>query len=175
MTHGPARAGPWCIRGEVVVTDNAGQMGGEKASARPRSTVAGRLRAWFGRRLIDRMRWADGPVHVAYHPDAAYELHELPEFRALYQSWIAGNRRGNGGDLTRLYAFILNIKHCLADGVAGDLAALSDRHVYLFDTFTGFDARDLRDVDGHRAAQFAETSLDAVRRTVGHEVHTTYI
>ena len=91
--------------------------------------------------------------------------HRTPEFRALYQSWIAGNRRGNGGDLTRLYAFILNIKHCLADGVAGDFAelgvwrgnsaavlahfaALSDRRVYLFDTFTGFDARDLRDVDG---------------------------
>ena len=54
-------------------------------------------------------------MHVAYHPDVAYELHRLPEFRALYQSWIAGNRRGNGGDLTRLYAFILNIKHCLAD------------------------------------------------------------
>lgn len=172
------------------MTDNAGQMSGEKT--RPRSTVAGRLRAWFGRRLIDRLRWADGPVHVAYHPDAAYELHELPEFRALYQSWIAGNRRGNGGDLTRLYGFILNIKHCLADGVAGDFAelgvwrgnsaavlahfaALNDRHVYLFDTFTGFDARDLRDVDGHRSTQFAETSLDAVRRTVGHEAHTTYI
>src|SRR6476660_5503395 len=126
MTHGPARAGPWCIRGEgeAVVTDNAGPTTNDNELPRPRSTVARQLRAWFGRRLIDRLRWADGPVHVAYHPDIAYELHELPEFRTLYQSWIAGNRRGNGGDLTRLYAFILNIKHCLADGVAGDFAEL---------------------------------------------------
>ena len=138
------------------------------------------------------MRWADGPVHVAYHPDAAYELQELPEFRELYELWVTGNRRCNGGDLARLYGFILNIKHCLADGVAGDFAELGvwrgnsaavlahfaaqhDRHVYLFDTFTGFDARDLRGIDGHRSAQFKETSLDIVRKTVGHESRTTYV
>ncbi|HEY9228369.1 MAG TPA: TylF/MycF/NovP-related O-methyltransferase [Gemmatimonadaceae bacterium] len=131
-------------------------------------------------------------MHVAYHPDIAYELERLPEFRALYESWIAGNRRGNGGDLTRLYAFILNIKHCLTDGVAGDFAELgvwrgnsaavlahfaarNDRHVYLFDTFTGFDGRDLRGVDADRPVEFTETSIDAVRRTVGHDAHTTYV
>ena len=131
-------------------------------------------------------------MHVAYHPDAAYELHQLSEFRALYESWIVGNRQCNGGDLTRLYGFILNIKQCLADGVAGDFAELgvwrgnsaavlahfaaqNGRHVYLFDTFTGFDARDLRGVDGHHGAQFTETTLDAVRKTVGHEAHTTYV
>jgi Macrocin-O-methyltransferase (TylF) len=159
---------------------------------RPRATVKQRIRAWLGRRLIDQLRWTDGPVHVAYHPDIAYEMREVPEFRALYDSWIAGNRRGNGGDLTRLYAFILNIKQCLADGVVGDFAevgvwrgnsaatlahfaAVHDRHLYLFDTFTGFDPRDLRDIDGHRSAQFENTSLDAVRHVVGHEAHTTYV
>ena len=131
-------------------------------------------------------------MHVAYHPDAAYELHQMPEFGELYRSWLAGNRRCNGGDLARLYAFILNIKHCLAEGVPGDFAELGvwrgnsaavlahfaaqhDRHVYLFDTFTGFDARDLRDADAHRPAQFKETSLDMVRQAVGHEAHTTYV
>ena len=158
----------------------------------PRATAARRLRAWLGKRLIERLKWTDGPVHVAYHPDVAYELHHLPEFRELYDAWIAGNRRCNGGDLTRLYAFILNIKHCLADGVAGDFAELgvwrgnsaavlahfaaqNDRNVYLFDTFTGFDARDLCGVDAHRKAEFTETSLDAVRRVVGNDAHTTYV
>jgi hypothetical protein len=163
------------------------------ATARPRrSTVAARLRAWFGRRLVDRLRWIDGPVHVAYHPDVAYELQQMPEVRLLYESWTAGNRRGNGGDLARLYALILNITHCLADGVAGDFAELGvwrgnsaavlahfaarhDRHVYLFDTFTGFDARDLRGVDEHRPTQFQETSVDAVRKTVGNDSCTTYV
>jgi len=167
-------------------------MTNAETPARPRATLAQRLRAWFGRRLIDRLRWTEGPVHIAYHPDAAYELHQLPEFRALYDSWIAGNRRCNGGDLARLYAFILNIKQCLADGVPGDFAevgvfrgnsaatlahfaARHDRHLYLFDTFSGFDARDLRDGDEHRSAQFQDTSLDAVRRLVGNETHTTYV
>lgn len=147
---------------------------------------------WFGRRLIDRLRWTDGPVHVAYHPDAAYESHQHPEFALLYDAWIAGNRRGNGGDLSRLYAFILNIKQCLADGVPGDFAELgvwrgnsaavfahfaarTNRRVYLFDTFAGFDSRDLRDIDEHRAAQFRETSLEAVKRTVGEDANTTYV
>jgi hypothetical protein len=138
------------------------------------------------------MRWTEGPVHIAYHPDIAYELQELPEFAALHDAWIAGNRRGNGGDLTRLYAFILNIKQCLADGVPGDFAELgvwrgnsaavlahfaakTNRHVYLFDTFTGFDARDLSGIDAQRSAQFQETSIEGVRRTVGNDAHTTYI
>jgi hypothetical protein len=174
------------------VAERSGRTTNEKESPRPRSTVAQRLRAWFGRRLIDRLPWVEGPVHVAYHPDIAYELHQLPEFRELYRSWLANNRRCNGGDLTRLYAFILNIKQCLADGVPGDFAELgvwrgnsaavlahfaahNDRHVYLFDTFTGFDARDLRDADGHRPPQFKETSLDMVRQAVGHDAHTTYV
>ena len=170
------------------MTDHALPTTHEETFPPRRATPARRFRAWLGRKLIDRLRWTDGPVHVAYHPDAAYELQQLPEFRALYESWIAGNRRGNGGDLTRLYSFILNIKHCLADGVAGNFAELgvwrgnsaavlahfaaqNDRHVYLFDTFAGFDARDLHGVDKDREAQFKETSLDMVRRTVGNDAH----
>ena len=106
------------------MTDHALPTTHEETFPPRRATPARRFRAWLGRKLIDRLRWTDGPVHVAYHPDAAYELQQLPEFRALYESWIAGNRRGNGGDLTRLYSFILNIKHCLADGVAGNFAEL---------------------------------------------------
>jgi Macrocin-O-methyltransferase (TylF) len=175
-----------------LVADDVVPSREEKASSRPRTSVVRQLRVWIGRRLIDRLHWTEGPVHIAYHPDAAYETQQLPEFRALYESWIAGNRRCNGGDLTRLYAFILNIKQCLADGVVGDFAevgvwrgnsaatlahfaARHDRHVYLFDTFSGFDARDLQDIDGHRSAEFQETSLDAVRRVVGNETHTTYV
>jgi hypothetical protein len=180
------------VADQAVLTTHTQSLPLPSAPPPPRATVSRRLRAWFGRRLIDRLRWTDGPVHVAYHPDVAYELHQLPEFRALYESWIADNRRGNGGDLARLYAFILNIKHCLADGVAGDFAELgvwrgnsaavlahfaaqNDRHVFLFDTFTGFDTRDLCGVDEHRRVQFTETSIDAVRRTVGNNAHTTYV
>ncbi|MEP6495904.1 MAG: TylF/MycF/NovP-related O-methyltransferase [bacterium] len=181
------------LDGEVNVAKGAGPATeGEHVSQQPRRSMARQLRVWFGRRLIDRLRWTDGPVHVAYHPDSAYELQRHPEFRLLYDSWIAGNRRGNGGDLSRLYAFILNIKQCLADGVQGDFAELgvwrgnsaavlahfaaqNSRRVYLFDTFAGFDARDLRDIDAHRSPQFSETSLDAVRRTVGNDAHTTYV
>jgi hypothetical protein len=175
-----------------LVADDVAPSRDEKESSRPRATLARQFRVWIGRRLIDRLHWTDGPVHIAYHPDAAYETHQLPEFRALYESWIAGNRRCNAGDLTRLYALILNIKQCIADSVTGDFAevgvwrgnsaatlahfaARNDRHLYLFDTFTGFDARDLSGIDGHRPPEFQGMSLDAVRRVVGNETHTTYV
>jgi hypothetical protein len=189
--HRPSRIHDGEVTLATVAKDESRAIDENQPSPRPRS-VGHQLRVWFGRRLIDRLRWTEGPVHVAYHPDAAYELGQLPEFRSLYDSWIAGNRRGNGGDLSRLYAFILNIKQCLADGIPGDFAELgvwrgnsaavlahfaarTDRHVYLFDTFAGFDARDLRDIDQHRSLQFSETSLQAVRRTVGDDAHTSYV
>jgi hypothetical protein len=48
------------------------------------------------------------------------------------------------------------------------------RHVYLFDTFSGFDSRDLRGSDGARPILFTDTSLDEVRNLVG-TANVTYV
>ena len=83
-------------------------------------------------------------------------------------------------------ALILNIKQVLDEGIAGDLAELgvfrgnsaavlahyarkSGKNASLFDTFEGFDSRDLVGVDESRRVTFADTSLDEVRNLVGDE------
>jgi hypothetical protein len=43
------------------------------------------------------------------------------------------------------------------------------RHLYLFDTFQGFDARDLKGMDANKAGNVFETSLDLVRSVVGED------
>jgi hypothetical protein len=121
------------------------------------------------------------PVHAAYHPDDYVTHRRHGEFAALQQRFLAHNRANNAGDLGRLWALVLNIKDVVERGIPGDFAELgvwrgntaavlahyaAGRNVYLFDTFTGFDRRDLVGVDARQAAQFADTSLDLVRQNV---------
>jgi SAM-dependent methyltransferase len=80
----------------------------------------------------------------------------------------------------------MNIKQILEDGVAGDIAELGvyqgnsaallahyareyKRTVLLFDTFKGFDGRDLVGVDKSKSIEFTDTSLEEVRGVVGKE------
>jgi hypothetical protein len=82
------------------------------------------------------------------------------------------------------YTLILNIKQVLDENIMGDMAELGVyrgnsaavlafyariylRRVLLFDTFEGFDQRDLVGVDESKASEFADTSLDHVRDLVG--------
>jgi hypothetical protein len=120
----------------------------------------------------------------AYHPDSSYVWGAHPEFYDLYTRWVQANRANNAGDLPRFYAFILNLKQILREGVPGDFAELgvwrgnsaavlahfgrgNARRVFLFDTFSGFDERDLTTTDTTRDKLFADTSLDRVKATVG--------
>jgi hypothetical protein len=138
------------------------------------------------------IRWVRGPIYMAYHPDSNAMFHAHPEFRELYGKWVFGNKVNNGGDVTRFYAFILNVKQVLQDGINGDFAELgvwrgnsaailahfaraNGRRVYLFDTFTGFDRRDLKAGDASRPAIFGDTSLGLVKSNVGHDDVCVYI
>jgi hypothetical protein len=119
-----------------------------------------------------------------FRPDSHYEFSKFDDYNALLDIWLAGNRHMNCGDLARFYALCLNLKQVLDDGVPGDLvelgvykgnsagmlAAFARRHhrrVFLFDTFEGFDQRDLRGLDSNRVVQFQDTSLSAVQALVG--------
>ena len=121
---------------------------------------------------------------LEFRPDSHYEFDRLGDFEPLMKGWVAGNGYNNGGDLSRFYTLYLNVSQVLDDGVPGDmvelgvykgnssslLAALArpeKRHVYLFDTFSGFDQRDLQGVDGERNLLFSDTSLEGVKRLVG--------
>src|SRR3974377_2228292 len=80
----------------------------------------------------------------------------------------------------------MNVKQILDDGIIGDMAELGvyrgnsaallahyareyKRTVFLFDTFEGFDTRDLTGADKSKEIEFSDTSLTAVRDLVGLE------
>jgi hypothetical protein len=125
-------------------------------------------------------------LYVAYRPDSEFFFKEHAEIAELSEKWIKYNDWNNAGDLTRLYAFILNVKQILSENVVGDIAELGvyrgnsaavlahyarmyRRRVYLFDTFEGFDDRDLAGFERGGSVRFADTSLDQVRDLVGDE------
>lgn len=123
---------------------------------------------------------------VEYRPEFHCDFHRFDDYASLLKLWLAGNRDHNCGDLARFYALYLNLEQVFKDGVPGDLVELGvykgnsaamlaafarrhNRHVYLFDTFAGFDARDLRGVDIERPVQFCDTSVESVQKLVGTE------
>lgn len=127
---------------------------------------------------------AEPRTYAAWHPDSQTDFGLHPEFPALLPSFIRHNEANNACDLARLWSFILNCKQVIAEGIAGDFAELgvwrgntaaalalfaarSGRELHLFDTYSGFDARDLSGPDRHRAQGFADTSLDMARSAMG--------
>lgn len=126
----------------------------------------------------------DSRFYLAYRPDWDIVHHLHPEIPALSRQWVAGNVENNAGDMPRLYALIANIQQVFAEGVSGDLAELGvyrgnsaailahyarqhGRHLMLFDTFEGFDRRDLAGEDAGKPVDFGDTSLDLVKHAVG--------
>ena len=123
-------------------------------------------------------------LYVAYRPDSDAVFHAHPEMQVLSDKWVADHLANNAGDLPRLYSLALNIKQTLTDGAAGDFAELGvfrgdsaavlahyarshKRTVFLFDTFDGFEARDIVGIDANKGQGFADTSLGWVRQKVG--------
>ena len=128
------------------------------------------------------------PVYLAYYPDSFRCDPALP---GLFASWTHGNRVNNNGDAPRLLTLLLNARRLVATNVEGDFAELgvwkgnsaavlasvsqpNSRKLFLFDTFEGFDRRDLVGLDSGRALAFADTSLKAVQRLVGDDANVIY-
>jgi hypothetical protein len=144
------------------------------------SVVLGGVGRWFNA--------ANRFAYLSYFPDAIYEYGALPELGTLLRSWTYKNARRNGGDIARLLLLVQNSRRVLQEGVPGDFAELGvhkgnsakilldalimhdrQRSLYLFDTFGGFDQRDLRGVDEHVLPIYGDTSVAAVRRFVAGE------
>jgi Macrocin-O-methyltransferase (TylF) len=120
----------------------------------------------------------------AYQPDSHALFDEHPEFRGLFSRFSRHNRLNNAGDTVRLWAFILNIKKVLEDGIEGDFAelgvwrgnssavlahfaSLANRSHYLFDTFGGFDERDISGIDPTSRPTFSNTSIATAQQVIG--------
>jgi hypothetical protein len=121
---------------------------------------------------------------VDYRPDSHYVFDRYPQFNESFETWLAGNQYNNCGDLSRFYTLWLNVNQVLRDGVAGDFVELGvykgnsagllakfarehQRQVYLFDTFEGFDQRDLKETEKKMTGLFSDTSVEAVQTLIG--------
>jgi Macrocin-O-methyltransferase (TylF) len=150
------------------------------------------LKQWRRQLHFNFRTWdprGDLPSYRNYYPDGMSPDGEL---RQLYQQWVRGNRLNNNGDASRFIALILNLRQLNDEGIQGDFAELgvwkgnsaallaafaakANRRLFLFDTFSGFDERNLSGIDANKAPEFADTSVDYVKETVGHMDLTTYI
>jgi hypothetical protein len=125
------------------------------------------------------------------HASDSYFVQHLPEwmhrtgfdFRALRALWVEPNRANDRVDLARLLMFVENARQLVKDGIEGSVAELGvyrgttakilhtllpGRRLYLFDTFEGFDPRDVPDADRAAGARpFRDTSAEDVARYLG--------
>ncbi|MBJ7328690.1 MAG: class I SAM-dependent methyltransferase [Solirubrobacteraceae bacterium] len=146
--------------------------------------LIGRLAAWLHR--------ASTFAYVSYLPDSVRLSDAPPPALARLQRlegwWTHKNARRNAGDVGRLFFLALNAQRVIDEKVPGDFAevgvykgnsarvlaevvrtAEGNRHLQLFDTFGGFDDREIDDKPEEFSQLFKDTSLDAVRDFVGEE------
>jgi hypothetical protein len=135
-----------------------------------------------------RINRAQRYAYLSYLPDSIRENKKLPGLRDSIDAWTNCNKRRNAGDMSRMLTLLFNADKVIADGVSGDFAEVgvyrgnsakllaslladkrSSRNLHLFDTFGGFDVRDLTGLDAHRPALFADVAVDQVRKFVGQE------
>lgn len=127
----------------------------------------------------------------SYRPDFDYDLGGFDDFARFRDYWTRGNSINNLGDLARLYLLVLNAQQVLREAVPGDFAELGvykgnsakvlaeiarreGRHIYLFDTFAGFDPGEAQSLAPELKTEFRDTSLDLVKAFVGEDC-VTYV
>ena len=123
-------------------------------------------------------------------PDSENESGAYPELEQLYLKFIHNNKN-NPKDFNRLYMTMLNIRKVIELQIPGAFAELgvykgnfssilayyankTNRDLYLFDTFSGFDANDFVGVDKNQTIKNTDTSLDYVKQNVGDEENIHY-
>jgi hypothetical protein len=163
-----------------------------KTLALPASERNRKIRQAIARR-IDRLvyvslgtllNFSEGRFMLTDRPEFHHEFNNFPGYTSLFRGWVSGKRNSNCGDMARFYFLYQNVQNVLAQGVEGDLVELGvhrgnsalllaelgrahGRTAYLYDTFEGFDARDLHGIDAAHPAQFSDTSVEGVLALVG--------
>jgi len=141
------------------------------------------------------------PVEIALN-DPHYFLQFRPDSDAVHKHlsvpaelkafWMQGNEFNNSGDINRLYMLYHNLKALDERETPGALAEVGvhkgnsakilhmvspARKLYLFDTFEGFDARDVNAESQMLPVNdqaFKDTSLTAVKAFVGTDANVVY-
>lgn len=165
------------------------ELSGAERNTKLRDRLTHRFNLYTGRFIYSSFGYWLNRGHSRYalhtRPDSHNDFARFEDYPRLFKLWVANNHEASCGDLSRFYALYLNVCQVLNDAIPGDLVELGvykgnsasilaslarrhQRHVFLFDTFGGFDQRDLRGIDSqHKVGQFADTSLQKVQQLVG--------
>lgn len=115
-----------------------------------------------------------------------YKLRENDLFPKDLINGFIHNKKDNIHDTSRFFTFHLIYDQLKKENISGDIAELGvykgntayilgkyakaiGRTTYLFDTFEGFDPKDIKGIDSSISLQFSDTSLKAVQNFVGEE------
>ncbi len=139
---------------------------------------------------LDEQKWPSDFSSIIPHRYSVnvhrYEKFEKSLNLAALTDGFFHNEDNNKGDMGRFFTFTLIYDQIRKENIQGDLAELGvyrgntayilasfarilDRTAYLFDTFEGFDPKDLKGIDEAIPHQFSDTSLETVRNFVGEE------
>ena len=153
------------------------------------------MRDLFHRLLIRIFSGGKGTFFLQFRPDFHLRAGRFGSFATASRSWMARGILPHGGDFARLYLLYLQVRYVSKSGIAGDLAEVGvyrgttarllhslapDRTLYLFDTFSGFDQREL-DAEkwetglDYSSDHFADTSLERVREFVGTDHRVVFL
>ena len=134
----------------------------------------------FSKNLVKVFKTSYNYFYLQYHPDSFSNFSNYEEFKMLSKKWVFNNKKNNKGDFSRLWFFILNISKILKDSVPGDIAEVGvykansayilshysqkyNRNVFLFDTYEGFDQKDLVNIDKKKKIEFQDNSIEYVQ------------
>lgn len=139
---------------------------------------------------MEEQKWPSDFSSIIPHR-YSFNLHRYKKFEksldpATLTDGFFHNEVHHRRDMGRFFTFTLIYDQVRKENIQGDLAELGvykgntayilasfarilDRTAYLFDTFEGFDPKDLTGIDGAIPHQFSDTSLETVRSFVGEE------
>jgi hypothetical protein len=129
------------------------------------------------------------PDRYTYNFSQYKQLTDFLSFRDL-KTWTKDNYKNNAADISRFFFLNLCIDYLLEESIKGNVAELGvykgnsafllakyarriNSTCYLFDTFEGFNSKDLSGLPAEKN-DFSDTSLEEVKQTLGDE-NTIYV
>ena len=137
----------------------------------------------FIRRFSDYIA-LNSNLYMSHKPDMHTKLNKVENWNSLYKFWINNSPKNDKGDLVRLYFLLNQIEYIKNNNITGLIAevgvfkgttarlfhqAFPDKEILLFDTFKGFDERDINNQKENSKAEIGgwDASLTNVQDFVG--------
>jgi O-methyltransferase len=122
--------------------------------------------------------------YLSHKPDFQTKLLKIDNFENLYSLWIKNSPRNDKGDLVRLYFLLSQIEYLKNNNIPGLIAevgvfkgttaklfheAFPNKEMLLFDTFEGFDKRDIKHQKEKSKAEIGgwNVSIKEVQKFIG--------